>query len=333
MGWYLRKSFGFGPFRVNLSKSGVGYSLGVRGARIGTNSRGTYIRVGRGGVYYQKYLETRSAVQPSPLTPSEPIALPEPELANIIKTASAASLQDSSATELLDEISSCHRKARIAPLVIVMVSVVAVLALAAGLRTWAVIGLIVVGAAVHVIATRADYKRKVMHLDYDLDAEAAQAYVALLQGLENLRALGGLWGISSSEINADTKYHAGAQVSINRKRIGAAFEPPRFIVTQTAIFVLNAGGQRLYFLPDRILIYEGDQVGTVQYASLTFAISRVTFVETDPVPPDAQIVGRTWRYTNRNGGPDRRFANNPEIPEVLYANIAIQSSAGLNYLI
>src|SRR5258708_39666227 len=103
MGWYLRKSFGFGPLRVNLSKSGVGYSMGVRGARIGTNSRGTYIRVGRGGVYYQKYLETKSASQPPPI-PSQPSATSEPELANVIHTASAASLQDSSATELLSEI-------------------------------------------------------------------------------------------------------------------------------------------------------------------------------------------------------------------------------------
>jgi hypothetical protein len=27
MGWYFRKSFGFGPVRVNLSKSGMGILL------------------------------------------------------------------------------------------------------------------------------------------------------------------------------------------------------------------------------------------------------------------------------------------------------------------
>jgi len=332
MGWYLRKSFGFGSLRVNLSKSGIGYSLGVRGARIGVNSRGTYIRMGRGGVYYQKYLETRSA-EPQRLAPPQPTNLPQPELANVIKTASASSLQDSNATELLQEISSCHQRSRIAPVVIVVMALVAMFGMIGGLPTWAVVGIVLLGAAGHIVAIRADYKRKVVHLDYELDAEATQAYVALLQGLEHLRAVGGLWRISSSEINLNTKYHAGAQYSVNRNRIGAVFEPPRFIATQTAVFLLNAGAQRLYFLPDRILVYEGDGVGAVPYESLSLSITTRPFVETEPVPPDAQIIGRTWRYTNKSGGPDRRFANNPEIPEVRYFEISLKSSTGVNYLI
>lgn len=40
MGWNWRKAFNFGPLRVNLSKKGVGYSLGVRGLRIGRDAKG-----------------------------------------------------------------------------------------------------------------------------------------------------------------------------------------------------------------------------------------------------------------------------------------------------
>jgi hypothetical protein len=40
MGFYYRKSVGIGPFRVNLGKSGVGYSIGGRGFRTGVSSRG-----------------------------------------------------------------------------------------------------------------------------------------------------------------------------------------------------------------------------------------------------------------------------------------------------
>jgi hypothetical protein len=40
MGFYYRKSVGLGPFRVNLSKSGVGYSVGGPGFRTGLNPRG-----------------------------------------------------------------------------------------------------------------------------------------------------------------------------------------------------------------------------------------------------------------------------------------------------
>lgn len=40
MGFYYRKSVRLGPFRVNLSRSGVGWSVGGRGLRTGVNSRG-----------------------------------------------------------------------------------------------------------------------------------------------------------------------------------------------------------------------------------------------------------------------------------------------------
>jgi len=332
MGWYFRKSFGFGPLRVNLSKSGVGYSLGVRGARIGANARGTYIRMGRSGIYYQKYLQTKSLGAQTRSVPVQPQPASEPELAHVIHTASASSLQDSSAIELLQEITFLHRKARIAPVVIGLTACAVGISMLANLPVWTEIAVVLVGAVAHAIATKADYKRKVLHLDYALETEAARAYVALLQGIEQLRGLGGLWRISSGETNTNTKYHAGAQYSIKRNRIVTRLEPPRFISTDAAVAMVNTGPQRLYFLPDRILVYEGDQIGAVSYGSLVFTVGPSTFVESDAVPPDAEIIGRTWRYTNKSGGPDRRFSNNPQIPLVRYASIGMQSSGGLNYL-
>jgi len=165
-----------------------------------------------------------------------------------------------------------------------------------------------------------------------LSSEPGQAYVVLLQGIEQLRALGGLWRISSGQVNADTKYHAGAGYSVKRSPVSMKFEPPGYISTDAAVYMVNTGPQRLYFLPDRILVYEGDQIGAVQYESLTFKVTASTFVESDTVPPDTEIIGRTWRYTNKSGGPDRRFASNPEIPLVRYAEITLQSAGGLNYL-
>jgi len=56
MSFYLRKSFRIGPIRLNLSKSGVGVSAGVRGARVGVSGDGrAYVHGGRHGLYYRKY--------------------------------------------------------------------------------------------------------------------------------------------------------------------------------------------------------------------------------------------------------------------------------------
>lgn len=57
MGWSFRKGFKIAPgIRLNLSKSGVGISGGVKGFRVGVGPRGTNVSAGRGGLYYRKQL-------------------------------------------------------------------------------------------------------------------------------------------------------------------------------------------------------------------------------------------------------------------------------------
>jgi hypothetical protein len=58
MGFYYRKSVNLGPFRVNIGKSGLGYSVGGRGFRAGTSSRRrkyTSFSIPGTGVGYRKY--------------------------------------------------------------------------------------------------------------------------------------------------------------------------------------------------------------------------------------------------------------------------------------
>ena len=53
MGYFFRRSMSFGPFRLNFSKSGLGASVGVPGARLTMRPSGsTYVTVGRHGFYH-----------------------------------------------------------------------------------------------------------------------------------------------------------------------------------------------------------------------------------------------------------------------------------------
>lgn len=60
MGFYIRKSKSFGPFRLNLSKSGLGVSAGIKGVRISTGPRGTFLHAGQNGLYYRKKIGNSS---------------------------------------------------------------------------------------------------------------------------------------------------------------------------------------------------------------------------------------------------------------------------------
>lgn len=49
-------------------------------------------------------------------------------------------------------------------------------------------------------------------------------------------------------------------------------------------------------------------------------------IEEETPPAEATVVDQTWRYLNRNGGPDRRFNDNRELPIGLYGKIDLRAS-------
>jgi hypothetical protein len=60
VGFFIRKAFRLGPLRLNLSRSGIGLSAGVTGARLGVTSRGQpYVFGGRHGLYVRENLGPR----------------------------------------------------------------------------------------------------------------------------------------------------------------------------------------------------------------------------------------------------------------------------------
>jgi hypothetical protein len=71
VGFYLRKSVTVGPFRFNLSGSGIGVSTGIKGFRIGTGPRGNYVHMGRGGIYFRQTIPTSDSRGTPSLVPQE----------------------------------------------------------------------------------------------------------------------------------------------------------------------------------------------------------------------------------------------------------------------
>lgn len=74
MGLYFRKSVGFGPFRLNFSKSGLSTSIGVKGARLSLGQRGTYVTMSSHGIIYRQKVDTSKHLKPKlAIKENEPI--------------------------------------------------------------------------------------------------------------------------------------------------------------------------------------------------------------------------------------------------------------------
>jgi len=80
VGWFFRRSVKVGPLRINFSKSGIGYSFGMRGLRVGRGPRGPYVSGGRYGFYFRQSLKKPDSegAQHSPRLPISTSTLTQP---------------------------------------------------------------------------------------------------------------------------------------------------------------------------------------------------------------------------------------------------------------
>ena len=78
---------------------------------------------------------------------------------------------------------------------------------------------------------------------------------------------------------------------------------------------------------------QGTKIGALNYTDVNISINACRFIEDESVPHDAPIVDHTWKYVNKQGGPDKRFSDNKKFPICLYGKMIIKSSSGLDTVI
>ena len=337
LGFYVRKSVKLGPFRFNLSKSGVGVSTGFRGFRVGTGPRGNYVHMGRGGLYYRKTLPSGDRSR-APRAPSSdpgfdiPLGDQDPghEPLQEIESADTAQIVDSSSVELVEELNAKRKKWRIAPMVLVAGLVVIWYVAAMQTPSWVLPTILIATLALAMFAAYQDRLRKTTVVLYDIEDDYEIVYQNLHEAFERMRKGKKKWHMIAEGKVTDKKRNAGASTIVKRNPINLTLALPGDVKTNVHVPCIPVGKQQLYFFPDRVLVFEKNAVGAVSYENLNVEAWSQRFIEDEAVPKDSQIVDHTWRYVNKNGGPDRRFNDNKRLPIVLYEAISMRSDTGLN---
>lgn len=306
MPFYLRKSVSAGPFRFNFSNSGVGVSVGVRGLRIGTGPRGHYIHAGRNGFYYRASLgRAGERVRRSPSAPPLPRPV-EQEVSGVtmveIESADVLAMQDEEFAEVLREINDKSRQVRLST----ALAVISGLAGIGGALVMGPPGLLVGAFALpgYLLGQWLDSYRRTTVLFYNVDDDYQRRVTELTAAFDRLAECSAKWHVQASGAIYDTtirKRNAGASRLLKRATTGLAYRLPAVIRSNATPPVMQVGKQSLYFFPDVILIENGSRFGAI-----------------------------AWRFPNRNGGPDRRFNNNRQLPVCLYDSLYLTSPQGLN---
>lgn len=317
MGFYFRKSVNLGGLRFNFSKSGVGVSTGVKGFRIGSGPRGNYIQMGRNGVYYKKtWGNSKSRANEHNNTQNikkynQNNYTPKSENEDLDEY-TTEEICDSSSIELVEEIKNNYSKITLKWFSLLFVFNIYLFILS------------------FIIFAYLDYKRKNTIIFYDIDEENEARLQQFYDAFDEITKCKRKWYILSKNYNFDSKYNAGASSLVNRKDIIIANKVPKYIKTNVKIPCIPVGKQKLYFFPDKILIIEGKKVGALSYKNLGISVTNGNFIETEMKPWDGTVVDYTYKYVNKSGGPDRRFANNPRYPIMSYSYINFYGDNGFN---
>ena len=334
MGFRFRRSINLGGgFKISLSKSGIGYSWGTKGFRIGRTARGTtrrtysipgtgisYVDESGGRNRNRNRSERRNQnriTQPSQQRVPQPTYSQTPE--RVIESADISQFKEAEEGTISDALERTIRINFIGTILLwglLLIPVNPVLIL-----------IPIVGAILKIAAHTVGR----VTLEYSFDPEKEDEHTRRIDAWQLLAEGKKEWQVLTEQFNNNRKVNAGAGRSL--KRIACKIEKghPYYIKTNVdTIQIALHNKERLIILPDKVFFVRKRKVGMIDYSDFRISVSSVRFVETDPIPKDAQVVGYTWQYVNRNGTPDQRFKNNKQIPLCLYGQVFLRSSSGLN---
>jgi hypothetical protein len=331
MGWGFRRSFSIGGMRLYASKSGLSASVGVKGLRLNVGPRGAFISAGAGGFYYRAHLGGKRPVAYHAPPPSGQRFEPRREAANLIQIDADESFQSqtTSGTMLLDTLnvlSTPRPMFWIALMMAIGAMVSTVMLLSEPALILLCILLITLAFA---FAAYHDHRSRRYVLAYDLDASASKRYDVLVDAYRKLQQAGSVRGIDEENRHGDWKRNAGATSSVSQYRVSCNGRGMPRVITNLENISVGAKLRTLFFLPDQLLIRRGFHYSAIPYAELALEMSSGQFVWEDWVPGDAEVVSHTWRFVRRDGGPDRRFNNNRQIPVVRVYYLHLVSPSGL----
>lgn len=324
MGLRMRSSINLGGgFKINLSKSGIGYSWGVPGYRITRTAKGTtrntYSIPGTGLSYVDESRRNRNRTLNSRNNVRTVSQILQQEQTRIIESADIDSFK---AAEIGNITVAIEKSIRLNKWSAVLIACAILIPAYPVLAILPIFGII--------LKTIVAHKYGAVQLDYTLDDEKEDEYNRRIGAWKILAEGDKEWQVIQETQVTNQKVNAAAGRTV--KRVGCKIDKatPYYINTNVDTIQIKLQKEVLIFLPDKVFIIRKGKVGLVNYEDVSIRVSTARFIESDPVPKDAVVVGSTWQYVNKNGTPDRRYSNNPQLPICQYGVVYITSATGLN---
>lgn len=308
MGLRYRKSIKLGGgFRINLSKSGVGYSWGLPGFRISKSPNGTKQKTfyipGTGLSYVKRSSKNKKEIKPVKGN------IDRYEIQDL-KTPTIDALY-----QLLENLKKLNTFSNVLLMTLPLIIINYLFAIIPS------IGLIIKLLLLTV------WK---LDLTYEFDSFSQKKYMCLKNAIETLCKSKKIWQINSKTNIQNSKYNGGAENLIDRNTSKITKKTPYYIKHNIDIYTIKLKKGKLLFTPDKLIYIKGLNVTGADFKDIDIFAKEIKFIEAETVPIDTEVVNYTWQYINKDGTKDKRFANNARYPVCKYGEIFLKSANGIN---
>jgi hypothetical protein len=165
----------------------------------------------------------------------------------------------------------------------------------------------------------------------EIAPDQAEPYFKMRDTFALLSESGAVWDIKSYQ--ATDKFHerTTAETRIDRQKVAFVLGNCDLIQWEQKVpHIRNAKGGDLFLYPGFIVYRAAKEAfSVIDFHDVKSNAALVKFQEEQGVPQDSKVIGQTWAKSNKDGGRDKRFANNYQIPVVLYASLSLKSETGL----
>lgn len=319
MGIRYRKSINLGKgFRINMSKTGPGFSWGGKGFRItrtaNGNIRGSAYIPGTGIGYQkdfgnpQKRIKTNKNKSAKSKSESKDSIFYQNDIGSI------------HSSDMADVVAATNKNRTYKYTAIALIII--------GLLLIILNPLFVILAILGIILAIYNKNNQTISLDYELSEDAKEELEVTNNLLAGIMESDAVWLVNEVEECDEERMRI-----IDRTPINFYKGTDEAIETNVDIYTLDAGKVKLIFLPDAIFIKQNGKLAAVSFKEIDINLATALFLEDSKIPNDSTVLGKTYAHTNKDGNPDKRYKENPELTLVEYGVLSLTKNPGLNSLI
>jgi len=165
-------------------------------------------------------------------------------------------------------------------------------------------------------------RRSKVFIGYVLTPEVETRLNDLRHAFTALSRCSRVWALRVKATDQHWKYSVSSQIShLPVANFGRALPNVQTNITVCVVAFHQLG---IYFLPENLLVVDGSEVRHIAYSHLETSQDHVDYLHTSwQRHGDSVAVGSRWLHSRKDGGPDRRFSVNYQIPIIRLGILAL----------